>query len=145
MRSIKSYQLLMVKDSSFKAESTQVSEPSAVATILKSYLHGREREHFVVLAVDTRNKVIGIHTVSIGSLNSSIVHPREVYKFAILANASAVIFGHNHPSGETTPSPEDIDITRKLVDAGWILGIDVLDHLIVSDNDYHSMKSHGQM
>ena len=147
MRSIKSYQLLMVKDSSFKAETKQVAKPDDVATILQSYLRGREREHFVVIALNTRNKIIGIHTVSIGSLDTSIVHPREVFKFAILANASSVILGHNHPSGDTTPSPEDIDITHRLVKAGELLGIEVLDHLIVGNGrgNYHSMKRQGEM
>ncbi len=85
------------------------------------------------MLLDRKNQVIGFHTVSIGSLTASVVHPREVYKVAILSNAAAVIFGHNHPSGDPTPSAEDKALTSRLVEAGEILGMQVLDHVVIGD------------
>ena len=117
-----------------------LSEPSAVAGLISPMLAGRDREHFIALALDCRHCAIGTHTVSIGSLSASIVHPREVFKFAILANAASIIVAHNHPSGDTTPSRDDIDMTRRLAEAGRVVGIDVLDHLILGDRGWLSMK-----
>jgi DNA repair protein RadC len=97
------------------------------------------------LLLDIKNKVIGINTVSIGNLNSSIVHPREVFKPAILSNAASILLAHNHPSGDPEPSREDVAITTRLVEAGKILGIDVIDHLILGDGCYHSLKEAGHM
>jgi len=94
-----------------------------------------------VLSLDTRNHLINTQTISIGSLDSSIVHPREVFKEAISSTAASVIFAHNHPSGDPTPSEDDIKLTKRLVEAGEILGIEVLDHIIICDKDYISMKS----
>ncbi len=111
--------------------------------IIQRYLEGTDREHFVVLLLDKKNKVIGINTVAIGSLSSTVVHPREVFKPAILANAAAIICAHNHPSGDPTPSPEDKATTRKLVEAGKILGIQVLDHIIVGDERAYSFADEG--
>ncbi len=101
------------------------------------------REHFVALHLDAKNRIICYDTVSIGSLNASIVHPREVYKAALLSSAAAVIFIHNHPSGDTKPSREDIEITKRLKDAGELLGIRVLDHLIVGETGYYSFANDG--
>ncbi len=111
--------------------------------IIQRYLGDADREHFVVLLLDRKNNVIGINTVAIGSLSATIVHPREVFKPAILANAAAVILAHNHPSGDPTPSPEDKATTRKLVEAGKILGIQVLDHIIVGDERAYSFADEG--
>jgi len=88
---------------------------------------------FVVMVLSAKHIVNAINTVSLGILDASIVHPREVFKPAILSNASSVIVGHNHPSGDPEPSPEDVAVTRRLVDAGKILGIDVLDHIVIGD------------
>jgi DNA repair protein RadC len=97
------------------------------------------------MLLDRKNQVIGLHTVSIGSLTASVVHPREVYKVAILANAAAVIFGHNHPSGDPTPSQEDRTLTARLVAAGKLLGFGVCDHVIVGDGSqrYFSFADEG--
>ncbi len=92
----------------------------------------------MVLLLDRKNRVIGINTVSVGSLSSAVVHPREVFKPAILSNAAALIFGHNHPSGDPAPSPEDRVLTKRLVEGGKLLGIQVLDHIIVGDGRYYS-------
>ncbi len=103
------------------------------------------KENFVALHLDSKNRIICYDTVSIGSLNASIVHPREVYKAALLSSAAAILFIHNHPSGETTPSREDFEITARLKDAGELLGIRVLDHLIVGETGYNSFANNGTL
>ena len=105
--------------------------PKDVADIFIPILKNRDKELFVMAALDTKNRVIGINVVSQGTLDMSIVHPREVFKTAMLLNAASIIVCHNHPSGNTTPSLEDLGTTKRLVKAGAILGIPVLDHLIV--------------
>lgn len=97
-----------------------------------------DREYFFMITLDSKNRTIGYHTISIGSLSTSIVHPREVFKPAILDNSAAVIFMHNHPSGAPAPSHEDRDCTNRLVEASKILGIRVLDHIIFGETDYYS-------
>ncbi len=99
------------------------------------------REHFLALYLNARNVIIHEETVSIGSLNASIVHPREVFRPAITRSAAAVILVHNHPSGDVTPSQEDLNLTSRLVEAGLLLGIEVLDHLIIAENRYLSFRS----
>ena len=99
-----------------------------------------DREHFVVILLDRKNAPIGINTVSIGSLTASVVHMRETFKAAILANAAAILCGHNHPSGDPEPSREDRALTKRLVDAGKLLGIAVVDHLIVGDGTITSFS-----
>lgn len=104
-------------------------------------MHERTEEIFAILTLDTKNKITGVFKVSTGSLSASIVHPREVFKRALLQNASAIILLHNHPSGDPKPSTEDIDITKRLIEAGEILGIKILDHIIIGDETrYISLK-----
>ena len=112
--------------------------------MLATYLGGVDREHFVVCMLDQKNHVIGIHTVSMGSLTASIVHPREVFKAAILANAATILCGHNHPSGDPQPSQEDRAITQRLAEAGKLLGINVVDHIIIgAAGRYFSFADEG--
>lgn len=99
-----------------------------------------DKEYFKAVFLDTKNQVLQIKDVSIGSLNASIVHPRELFKGAIRVSSAAVILVHNHPSGDPSPSPEDIEITKRLWEAGQILGIKILDHIIIGDNKYVSLK-----
>ena len=106
-------------------------------------LRKKDREHFMCVYLDSQGRILGIETISIGTLNSSVVHQREVFKGALLANACSVMFLHNHPSGETGASEQDKEITKKLVQSGEILGIKVLDHLIVGADKYLSMKREG--
>jgi DNA repair protein RadC len=120
-----------------------VVDPATAAKILRSLLQSEPVEVFAVLLLSTKHQVIGYHEVSRGTLDSSVVHPREVFKAAILANASAVVLAHNHPSGNPTPSPEDHQITRRLSRAGELLGIHVLDHVIVGDPGYVSFRERG--
>jgi len=127
-----------------------VKGPDEALRAVKPKLKGKKKEHFYTVLLDTRGRVIGTHEVSMGSLDSSIVHPREalqsaVFHQAIKGTAASVIFVHNHPSGDPRPSEEDIKLTKRLVEAGNIVGIEVLDHLIVCDSDYISMKAKGLM
>jgi len=103
------------------------------------------KENFVVLYLNARNQVIHKETVSIGTLNASLVHPREVFQPAVTRSAASLILSHNHPSGDTSPSEDDIEITRRMVHAGQIMGIEVLDHVIVSERSYRSLKEEGLM
>ena len=115
--------------------------PEEVAVEVRSQLKGKKKEHFVVLCLDTRNRLINHKLVSVGSLDTSIVHPREVFNEAITSRAASVIFAHNHPSGDPEPSKEDVELTRRLAKAGEIMGIDVLDHIIICDKSYVSLKA----
>ena len=120
-----------------------IDGPAGAVEILRRQLPLEDREVFVAVLMDTRNQVLGINTVSIGSLSTSIVHPREVFKAAILMGAANIILAHNHPSGDPSPSKEDIEITRRLAKAGEILGIQVLDHLILTPSGHISFKEKG--
>lgn len=120
-----------------------VHSPIDAVSILQPMLEDCDREKFIALLLDTKNHVVAANTVSIGTVNASLVHPREIFKVALLCNASAVILAHNHPSGNPTPSHEDIDITNRLKKAGEILGIEVLDHIIIGDNTWTSFKEKG--
>ncbi len=118
-----------------------IKSPEDVANIVRSQLKGKKREHFLVLCLDTRNRLINCRPVSMGSLDTSVVHPREAFKEAVSSSAASVIFVHNHPSGDPEPSKEDIELTKRLAEAGKIVGIEVLDHIIVCDKDYLSLKA----
>jgi len=140
------YRLQLVRETPAEDPTASVLDgPTAVSRQLLPLLDGLDREHFVVLALDARNRPIGANTVSIGSLSASLVHPREIFKFAILANASRIILAHNHPSGDTAPSRDDIELTRRLVDAGTLIGIEVLDHLVIGGEAFFSLKEKGLM
>jgi DNA repair protein RadC len=115
--------------------------PDDVAALVGAKLRKETREHFLVLLLNARHEVIGQETVSIGSLNASIVHPREVFKPAVLASAASIAIVHNHPSGDPEPSEEDLTITKRLVQVGELLGIGVLDHVIVAKRGVVSLRS----
>src|SRR5207247_6856225 len=104
-------------------------------------LRREQREHFLVLLLNARHEVMAKETVSVGSLNASIVHPREVFKPAVLASAASVVLVHNHPSGDPDPSEEDLTITKRLVEVGELLGISVLDHVIVAKRGVTSLRA----
>jgi len=116
---------------------------NAITTITN--VQEEAQEVFGVLILNTKNKIVAVHEVSRGVLNSSLVHPREVFKPAVLHNAAAIICFHNHPSGDPEPSRDDIEITERLKNAGEILGISVYDHIIVGDDRYVSLKERGVM
>jgi len=122
---------------------TLVKTPEDVAALVAGRLKGKKREHFLAILLDTRNQLIKVSEISVGSLDTSIVHPREVFKEAISASAASVIFVHNHPSGDPQASEDDIELTKRLSTAGEIIGIDVLDHIIIGDKNYLSLKRVG--
>jgi DNA repair protein RadC len=134
----------MVKERRFLYGGNRLTTPNQAALAFVEILGNPDREYFVALLVDGKNRISGLHVVSEGTLNQSLVHPREVYKAAILANSAAIILAHNHPTGDVTPSREDRDITRRLKEAGDLLGIRVLDHIIV-DTDSGASSSFVEM
>jgi len=121
----------------------QVKTPDDAVSLVKKQLKGKRQEHFLALLLDTRSQLIKVAEISIGSLDTSIVHPREVFREAISASAASVIFVHNHPSGDPEASADDIELTKRLTQAGEIMGIDVLDHIIIGDKKYLSLKRQG--
>lgn len=129
--------------SSDPASRPVINSPQDVAHLVMEEMRHFDREHFRVVTLNTKNHVLGISPISVGSLNSSLVHPRECFKEAIRRNSNAIILLHNHPSGDPTPSREDIEVTKRLADGGKILGIEVLDHVIIGDNRYISLKERG--
>jgi len=112
---------------------------------LFSYLSNETKEHFLVLHLDTKNKIVCVDQVSTGSLNASIVHPREVLKSTLLSSAAAIVLIHNHPSGDPAPSKEDIEITKRIKECCEILGIRLLDHIITGDGEYASLADQGHI
>lgn len=126
-------------------ETVTIRSPQDVASLLMEDMRYLQKEHFVCLFLNTKNHVIGQETLSMGSLNASIVHPREVFRAAIKRSSASIVCAHNHPSGDPTPSPEDVQITKRLVQAGDIVGIDVLDHIVIGDQRFASLKELGLM
>ena len=120
-----------------------VNSPADAAQLVLRELSLADKEHFMIIMLNTKNRVIAKKTVSIGHLQAPLVHPREMFKEAIKRSSAALILVHNHPSGDLTPSREDITTTERLREAGAVLGIDVLDHIIVGDNRYFSFREHG--
>ena len=120
-----------------------VKTPEDIVTLVQGRLKGKKKEHFLALLLDTRNQLIRVSEISVGSLDTSIVHPREVFKEAISASAASVILVHNHPSGSPEASEDDIKLTKRLAETGEIMGIDVLDHIIIGDKNYLSLKREG--
>lgn len=135
----------MVKESSFLYQTRTISSPKDAYEMIKEQLEGLDREQFIIACLNTKNEPTNISVVSVGSLNKAIVHPREVFKTAILSNASSIMAFHNHPSGDTTPSDQDIQLTNRLYEAGELLGIKVLDHLIIGDGSFTSLKEKGYL
>ena len=119
-----------------------LNSPQLIFEYLKEKIGKEKKEHFTIICLDTRNNLI-VDEVSIGTLNASLVHPREVFKKAILNNSSHVVVAHNHPSGDPTPSEEDIITTKRLAESGKIIGIAVIDHIIVTQNNFVSLKKQG--
>ncbi len=124
-------------------QSEVVMRPSDVYKIVRGRISEEAKEHFLVVSFDVRNRFIGSDVVAVGILNANLIHPRETFESAIRRHAAQVILAHNHPSGDCTPSEEDIQITGRLVDAGRILGIEVIDHLVVSARGYYSFRDHS--
>lgn len=123
-----------------------VRSPEDGAKVAANFIGDEDREVFFVMCLNTKNRIVAVHRCHVGGLNASIVMPREVFKSAILNNCASIIVSHQHPSQDVTPSREDIDVTKRLVEAGRILGIEVLDHLIVNASfEYYSLKEKGHI
>lgn len=122
-----------------------VRSPYDAAMFVMEEMKYLKKEHFVCLFLNTKNHIIGKETLSIGTLNASLVHPREVFRAAIRVSSASIICIHNHPSGDPSPSAEDIQITQRLAEAGSLLGIEILDHLIIGDGKFVSLKEQGNL
>ncbi|HII4444644.1 JAB domain-containing protein [Clostridium perfringens] len=136
----------LIKEGSILYGKRRVLSPKEAFDLGKKFLVDSDREKMILLCLDSKNQPTAINTVSIGCLNSSIVHPREVFKVAILSNSASIIVYHNHPSGDVKPSKDDINITQRLKESGKILGIDLIDHIIVGSSEmYYSFKEKGNI
>lgn len=122
-----------------------IRSPEDGADYIMEEMRSLMQEHFVVIFLNTKNQIIHSQTIFIGSLNASIVHPREVFREAVRRSAASIICAHNHPSGDPTPSQEDIHVTRRLVESGKMIGIELLDHLIIGDRKFVSLKEKGYL
>ncbi|KRG14012.1 DNA repair protein RadC [Virgibacillus soli] len=122
-----------------------IRSPEDAASYLMDEMKDLTQEHFVALMLNTKNEVIAKKTLFVGSLNASVVHPREIYKEAVKHSAASIIVSHNHPSGQPSPSSEDIEATKRLVECGKIMGIECLDHIIIGDCRFVSLKEKGYM
>ena len=128
------YKIALVREAALTVrQPPQFCSSTQAVHVIRTYLAETDREHLLALTVDTKNRLIGINAVSVGSLSSSLGHPREVFKAAILQNAAGILLAHNHPSGDPTPSPDDRALTDRIKQAAELLGIRLLDHIIVGD------------
>jgi len=139
------YKLSLIRDGSVCAERKIVTKSDDLYPILREYYAHHDREEMLVVLLDAKHRIVGINSVSTGSLTLSIVHPRETFKAAIVSNCAAIILAHNHPSGDPTPSQEDHALTKRLKDGGELLGIPVLDHLVIGDGRYVSFADTGTL
>lgn len=144
-RDISVVRVQMVREGRFPGHPGPVRNSSDAAEILRSYLAGADREYFVVLLLDQKHRINGLNLVAVGTQAMAVVHPREVFKPALLGAAAATILSHNHPSGDPDPSREDVELTRRLVSAGELLGIDVLDHIVIGDREHISFADRGMI
>lgn len=126
-------------------DSYDIKDPQSVVRVIRSSIRDKAKEHFKLIILNTRNRITTIVNVSTGTLSASLVHPREVFKEAIRYSASSVVLVHNHPSGDPELSEEDLRITRRLVDAGRVIGIEILDHIIIGKKSFSSFKERGLM
>ena len=143
------YEVVKIKQVIKEVEADEtfiVRSPEDGAKVAANFIGDEDREVFFVMCLNTKNQVIAVHRCHVGSLNMSVVAPREVFKSAILNNSASIIVSHQHPSQNVSPSSEDISVTKRLMECGRILGIEVLDHLIVNAKaEYYSMREKGQM
>lgn len=133
-----------VRELDVSLETTHIMSAEDAFLVARRFIQDDDREVFLVILLNTKHRVIAVHRAHIGSINSSVVHPREIFKSAILNNAAALIVSHQHPSGDPKPSLEDIEVTERLQEVGRIIGIQLLDHIVVgAGDDYISLKAQG--
>ena len=145
---ITTQKIIMIREKTTRYNGdTQLDKPQAVADLLRAVtdMHEAAEEQLWLVCLDTKGKPVGVHLVSVGLLNQALAHPREIYKRAIANNAHRIIIAHNHPSGDITPSSMDDDLTDRIKAAGELLGIALLDHLIIGDDNHHSYKQAGRL
>ncbi len=133
----------IIKESSVLYKGRKVGSPADAYSLIKDFFNCADREQLFVCSLDTKNVPLTINLCSIGTLNTALIHPREIYKSAILSNAASIILYHNHPSGDPKASKEDISITLRLKECGKLLGIELVDHIIVGDGNFISLKEKG--
>jgi DNA repair protein RadC len=144
LESIEIVKIMLVKDSGNQYRLKSIRESSSAASMIKEFLAGEDREVFLALCLDRSGKINSINIVSIGHLTGTAIHPREVFKPAILSNADAIIIAHNHPSGNPAPSQEDIDITKQLFKAAKLMEIRIYNHIIIGEDEYTSISPKGE-
>ncbi len=137
--------LKMVKENSILYGNRTINAPKDAFELVKLMLGEEDREKVIVIALDTKNQPTNLEVCSIGTLNMSVLHPREVFKMAIMSNACSILLAHNHPSGIPTPSNEDIDITKRMDEAGKLMGINLIDHIIIGNNNFYSFKENNRL
>ncbi|RAW15541.1 DNA repair protein RadC [Paenibacillus taichungensis] len=142
MKRLNVISLRVVRERTLPYQTNSIQKPQDAFELAKAFIGEEDREHCILICLDTKNKVTAIQTIAIGSLNAAIVHPREVFKAAILSNSASILFCHNHPSGDVTASSEDLEISQRIKKAGELIGIELLDSVIVSSSNYYSMKEH---
>lgn len=138
-------QVKMVKERSVLYSARRIQSTSDADELVRQFLDELDREAMIVVALNAKSEPTCLQVISIGSLSASIVHPREVFKVAILSNAYSILLAHNHPSGDTTPSQEDIKLTKRIKNASDIMGVSLLDHLIIGSDGYYSFKENGEL
>lgn len=144
LENIEVVKIMIVKDVGNEYRTKSIKGGWDAASVVKEFLAGEDREVFLVMCLDSSHKINSINIVSIGTLDFTIIHPREIFKPAILSNAGAIIIAHNHPSGNPDPSLNDLETTRHLVECGKLLGIKVLDSIIIGDGEYTSVDLEGK-
>lgn len=143
------FSVKLVKESSkvydIDVDGKRITSPRSAVNVINEVfdMENMTKEHFIILALGTKMNILGAHIVHVGSVNAAIVHPREVFQLALLNNATSIMAFHNHPSGDSAPSNEDIIVTKRLRDAGQILGIELLDHIVVGHGEYTSLREKG--
>lgn len=149
MKRVSFYNVRLVKEKGglYEIDSLDIRCPEEAYIIIEKIteISTHTRESFGFLALSVKNKILGCHIVHTGSINSSIASTRDIFQQALLNNAAAIICFHNHPSGLTSPSNEDVEVTKRIIEAGKILNIDILDHLIIGETGYTSLKEKGYM
>jgi DNA repair protein RadC len=145
MYRVPNYKVQLVRDGSVPAGSRLCKTPRAAADLFRAYIGDSDREHLVAMFLDAQNRFIGLHTISVGTIDYSVVHPREVFKAAILCNSAGLILAHNHPSGDHNPSNDDIAVTRELQRAADLMNIPIMDHLIIGEPGYTSFLEIGML
>ncbi|MBF7025362.1 JAB domain-containing protein [Staphylococcus kloosii] len=142
MKEINIVSLQMIKTDTLSYLKARISNPEDAVEIMHSFIGNSDREHLILISMNSKNEPTHIQSLSIRSINQTVIHPREVFKTAILSNANSIMLGHNHPSGDVTPSPEDIIVTERLMLISEMMGILFYDHIIFSDSHTYSIKQH---